>query len=148
MWTVSAICKLSISIFKTIYVTLLILVLTYSIGGSLAGERYVLIFGYFFPYIDPDTFVGYLINFCYQSTFLVYAYCGLQASDLCFLFLIMHGFGQLEIIIVYLRRLDHLLKNNLPSELFQINELLDDIIEKHIKHTEYMHVHSLITMLS
>lgn len=140
LWNVAATCKLSVQISKMLYNTMLILVLMYSIGGSIMSDHYVLIFGYFFPWINPDTFVGYLVNFTYQSTFLVYAYCGLQHTDLCFLFLVMHAYGQLDTMIIYLRKFDLLLKADFPSERSTMNVLFDDIIEKHIKHTQFVYL--------
>lgn len=137
MWNIATVCKLCVTISKIIFNTMVAFVLTYSIGGSFLFEHYVLPFGYFFPWINPDTFVGYLINLVYQSTFLIYAYCGLQASDLCFLNLIMHAIGALEIIIIYLRKLNLLMISKHSSES-EVMKLLHEIIERHIKHAMFV----------
>ncbi|XP_038113676.1 uncharacterized protein LOC6045708 isoform X3 [Culex quinquefasciatus] len=134
MMNVATICKLSVTVFKIIFSGMVGLVMFYSIGGSIMGEHYVLPFGYYFPFIDPDTLVGFVVNFSYQLTFIIYAYCGLQASDLVFLYLIMHAIGATETIIIYLRKLNHLISSNGASSCL---DLLHDIIEKHIKLTEY-----------
>ncbi|EDS37921.1 Odorant receptor 94b [Culex quinquefasciatus] len=136
MWNAATFCKFAV-IFYAIFAKIMIgLIVAYSIVSSLVGEHYVLPFGYFFPWIDRDTLAGYLINFAYQSTLLVYGYCGLQASDLVFIFFIIHAIARLEIIIVYLKKLDLLTQSpELERNGSVINELLDDIIEKHIQHT-------------
>lgn len=139
MWNAATFCKFAV-IFYAIFAKIMIgLIVAYSIVSSLVGEHYVLPFGYFFPWIDRDTLAGYLINFAYQSTLLVYGYCGLQASDLVFIFFIIHAIARLEIIIVYLRKLDLLTQSpELERNGSAINELLDDIIEKHIQHTGFV----------
>ncbi|XP_038113678.1 uncharacterized protein LOC6045707 [Culex quinquefasciatus] len=137
LWNIAAICKLIVLFYAIISKIFVGLILAYSIGSSYMGEHYVLPFGYFFPCIDRDTFTGYLINLAYQSTFLVYAYCGLQLTDHLFINFIMHAIARLETIIIYLRKLNlQIQSQDLRLNGSAISELLHDILEKHIQHTE------------
>lgn len=139
MWNTAAMCKFSVLFYAIISKTIVGLIMAYSIGSSFLGEHYVLPFGYFFPWIDRDTFVGYLINLTYQSTFLVYAYCGVQTTDHLFIYFIMHAIARLETIIIYLRKLNLLVQTqDIQQNGSAISGLLHDVLEKHAKHTEFV----------
>ncbi|XP_065074327.1 putative odorant receptor 83c [Ochlerotatus camptorhynchus] len=137
--TTAVLCKVFIKLFCTMFMMLTTFIPIYTVVYSVSTKTLQLPFGFFFPWIDHSNLFGYLINLSYHFLQIYEACYGLLATDTCFLFFIMHAIGQLDILIIYLRKLDELALNYDKIKIDQdIYRLLDDIAEKHQEHMEYM----------
>ncbi|XP_062563684.1 odorant receptor 4-like [Armigeres subalbatus] len=131
--------KVFLKLFSYLFLMLTTFIPVYTVAYSISSRSLQLPFGFFFPWIDHKQLFGYLINLSYHFLQIYEASYGLLATDGCFLFLILHAVGQLDIIIIYLKKLDELA---LQYEKFKDDEeiyrLLNEITEKHQEHMEYM----------
>ncbi|XP_062713109.1 odorant receptor 43a-like [Aedes albopictus] len=137
--TTAVMCKVFIKIFSYLFTMLTTFIPVYTIVYSITSRSLQLPFGFFFPWIDHTKLFGYLINLSYHFLQIYEASYGLLATDTCFLFFILHAMGQLDIIIIYLKKLDELsLQYDKTKSDEEVYRLLDDITEKHQEHMEYM----------
>lgn len=128
-------CKIAVRLLEMSYPFLASLILIFPMMISLTYHSYELPFGFFFPWIDRETIIGYLINYAYHALQLFEATAGLLASDMCFFVFIMTGIGQLDVLIIYLQKLGEIASDcdgdKKKTEKFQ---LLVGIVEKHVEH--------------
>uniref|UniRef100_A0A182LZG3 Odorant receptor n=1 Tax=Anopheles culicifacies TaxID=139723 RepID=A0A182LZG3_9DIPT len=132
-------CKLFIRILAVAFSIVWIAIQSYAILMPLVERKLSLAFGFYLPLIDYRTPVGFAINWVYQLIQVSEGCIGLMACDTCLLFLIVNATGQMDVIIIYLRRLTELIDSNESGENDdKIADLLGDIVLKHLEHTNYV----------
>lgn len=128
-------CKIAVRVLEMCYPYIASLILILPMIISLMYHSYELPFGFFFPVIDRETLIGYLINYAYHALQLFEAIAGLMASDMCFFVLIMSGVGQLDVLIIYLQKLGEItMKCDGSQKNDEQYQLLVEIVEKHVEH--------------
>uniref|UniRef100_A0A182J093 Uncharacterized protein n=1 Tax=Anopheles atroparvus TaxID=41427 RepID=A0A182J093_ANOAO len=130
-------CRVFIRILVIGFSLVGIVIHAYAFLMPLYKRELLLAFGFYLPFIDFRSPVGFTINWLYQSVQVVEGCIGLLACDTCLLFFIVHASGQMDQIIIYLRRLTELIESRNGNEQreAQIKELIGEIVQKHLEHT-------------
>ncbi|XP_058122375.1 odorant receptor 4-like [Anopheles ziemanni] len=135
-------CKVFIRILAFGFSVVFIVINTYAILMPLVKGELLLAFGFYLPFLDFRSPLGFAINWIYQSLQVLEGVVGLMACDCCLLFLIVNATGQMDLIIIYLRRLTQLVECNSGDRRGQrdveIEELIGAIVQKHLEHTKYV----------
>ncbi|XP_050077959.1 odorant receptor 43a-like [Anopheles maculipalpis] len=135
----AAMCKVFIRILAVAFSIVAIAIYSYAILMPLVEGKLSLAFGFYLPFIDYRTPIGFAINWVYQFIQVSEGCIGLMACDTCLLFLIVNATGQMDLIIIYLRRLTELIdSNNAGQNDEKIADLIGDIVVKHLEHTKYV----------
>uniref|UniRef100_A0A1S4J5E2 Odorant receptor n=1 Tax=Culex quinquefasciatus TaxID=7176 RepID=A0A1S4J5E2_CULQU len=127
-------CTISVKLIAPAYFTLAAFTVIFSVVISAFNRRFELPFGFFIPGVDRTTWVGYLLNLAFHTLQAFEAGAGLLATDLCFFNLMINAIGQLDVLIIGLKKLGEAATSDELAE----TELLNDIIEKHVEHVKYL----------
>uniref|UniRef100_A0A182UAK7 Odorant receptor n=1 Tax=Anopheles melas TaxID=34690 RepID=A0A182UAK7_9DIPT len=132
-------CMVFIRIFAVAFSIVAIAIYSYAILMPLIEHELSLAFGFYLPFVDYRTPVGFAINWVYQSVQVLEGCIGLMACDSCLLVLIMNATGQMDVIIVYLKQLTLLIDSNHTGQHDdEIADIIKEIVLKHLEHTKYM----------
>ncbi|XP_040171451.1 odorant receptor 43a-like [Anopheles arabiensis] len=132
-------CMVFIRIFAVAFSIVAIAIYSYAILMPLIEHELSLAFGFYLPFVDYRTPVGFAINWVYQFVQVLEGCIGLMACDSCLLVLIMNATGQMDVIIVYLKQLTVLIDNNHAGQNDdEIADIIKEIVLKHLEHTKYM----------
>ncbi|XP_052898188.1 odorant receptor 43a-like [Anopheles moucheti] len=135
----AAMCRVFIRILAVAFSIVAIAIYSYAILIPLTERKLALAFGFYLPFLDYGTPVGFAINWVYQFIQVSEGCIGLMACDSCLLFLIVNATGQMDVVIIYLRRLTELIDSNGSGENDEkITDLLGEIVQKHLEHTKYV----------
>ncbi|XP_049279301.1 odorant receptor 43a-like [Anopheles funestus] len=135
----ATLCKVFIRILAVAFSIVALAIYSYAIMMPLVEGELSLAFGFYLPFVDYRTPIGFAINWVYQFIQVSEGCMGLMACDSCLLFLIVNATGQMDLIIVYLRRLTELIdSNSFGQNDKQIADLLGEIVLKHLEHTKYV----------
>uniref|UniRef100_A0A182SEQ7 Odorant receptor n=1 Tax=Anopheles maculatus TaxID=74869 RepID=A0A182SEQ7_9DIPT len=135
----AAMCKVFIRILAVAFSIVAIAIYSYAILMPLVVGKLSLAFGFYLPFIDYRTPIGFAINWVYQFIQVSEGCIGLMACDTCLLFLIVNATGQMDLIIIYLRRLTELIDTNAVGQNDEkIADLIGEIVVKHLEHTKYV----------
>ncbi|XP_053673781.1 odorant receptor 43a-like [Anopheles nili] len=136
----ATVCKVFIQILAVAFSIVAIAIYSYAIMMPLMAHELSLAFGFYLPFIDRLTPIGFAINWAYQFVQVSEGCIGLMACETCLLFLIVNATGQMDLLIIYLRRLTDLIDgNSLGQNDAQIAELIQHIVVKHLEHTKYVY---------
>ncbi|XP_052864153.1 putative odorant receptor 83c [Anopheles cruzii] len=139
LYHTATLCKVFIKILMIMFSGLLIGFCFIAITMPIVKRELVLLFGFTLPFIDPKTPVGFAVNCLYQLLQVFEAVIGLMACDVCLLFLIVNATGQMDLIIIYLRRLTDLVNTDLNgNNAKEIADLIKEIVLKHLEHTKHI----------
>uniref|UniRef100_A0A182F1R1 Uncharacterized protein n=2 Tax=Anopheles albimanus TaxID=7167 RepID=A0A182F1R1_ANOAL len=123
-----------------------IIVYSYAIMMPIMKGKLELAFGFQLPFIDHTTVAGFGINWLFQAVQVIEGVVGLAACDICLVFLIVNATGQMDLIIIYLRRLTELVDTDIDGQnAAQIAEVVHEIVIKHLEHTK--HITDMDTLL-
>lgn len=125
-------CTISVKLIAPAYFTLAAFTVIFSVVISAINRRFELPFGFFIPGVDRTTWVGYLLNLAFHTLQAFEAGAGLLATDLCFFNLMINAIGQLDVLIIGLKKLGEAA----TTDEYAATELLNDIIEKHVEHVK------------
>uniref|UniRef100_A0A182Q0D3 Odorant receptor n=1 Tax=Anopheles farauti TaxID=69004 RepID=A0A182Q0D3_9DIPT len=132
-------CKVFIRILAVAFSIVAIAIYTYMIVMPLVLQELALAFGFYLPFFDFRSPVGYTINWLYQFVQVLESCFGLMACDTCLMFLILNATGQMDLIIIYLRRLTELIDGNASGQNDdEIADLIGYIVVKYLEHTKYV----------
>uniref|UniRef100_A0A182X1I8 Uncharacterized protein n=1 Tax=Anopheles quadriannulatus TaxID=34691 RepID=A0A182X1I8_ANOQN len=132
-------CMVFIRIFAVAFSIVAIAIYSYAILMPLIEHELSLAFGFYLPFVDYRTPVGFAINWVYQFVQVLEGCIGLMACDSCLLVLIMNATGQMDVIIVYLKQLTVLIDSNHTGQHDdEIADIIKEIVLKHLEHTKYM----------
>uniref|UniRef100_A0A182P0D5 Uncharacterized protein n=1 Tax=Anopheles epiroticus TaxID=199890 RepID=A0A182P0D5_9DIPT len=132
-------CMVFIRILAVAFSIVAIAIYSYAILMPVVEHELSLAFGFYLPFVDYRTPLGFAINWLYQFLQVMEGCVGLMACDSCLLFLIVNATGQMDIIIAYLRQLTILIDGNESGRNDdEIADLIKDIVMKHLEHTKYV----------
>ncbi|XP_038106391.1 uncharacterized protein LOC6033431 [Culex quinquefasciatus] len=130
-------CTISVKLIAPSYATMAALTVIISLLISAFERRFELPFGFFIPGVDRATWIGYLLNLAFHTLQAFVAGGGLLATDMCFFNLIINAIGQLDVLIIRLRKLGEAATSgkHVEAELYQF---LREIIQEHMEHVKYL----------
>uniref|UniRef100_A0A182MZC2 Uncharacterized protein n=1 Tax=Anopheles dirus TaxID=7168 RepID=A0A182MZC2_9DIPT len=135
----AAMCKVFIKILAVAFSIVAIAIFSYAILMPVVSHQLSLAFGFYLPFLDFRSPVGFAINSAYQSLQVIEGCCGLMACDSCLLFLILNATGQMDLIIIYLQRLSEMIDGNGGGQNDdEIADVISYIVTKHLEHTKYV----------
>ncbi|XP_055590524.1 putative odorant receptor 83c [Uranotaenia lowii] len=103
---------------------------------TLIGPENILPYGFFMPYLDWNTTLGYAINYVWQIWLTVMVLTFHMGPDCFYLILITNAFTQINLLKNMLERLDESVKDNANQET--ASKLLKRIIVRHQEHISYL----------
>ncbi|EDS34844.1 Odorant receptor 94b [Culex quinquefasciatus] len=130
-------CTISVKLIAPSYATMAALTVIISLLISAFERRFELPFGFFIPGVNRATWIGYLLNLAFHTLQAFVAGGGLLATDMCFFNLIINAIGQLDVLIIRLRKLGEAATSgkHVEAELYQF---LREIIQEHMEHVKYL----------
>lgn len=135
----ASLCTISVKLIAPCYATLAALTVIASLLISSFEHRFELPFGFFIPGVDRSTWIGYLLNLAFHTLQAFVAGGGLLATDMCFFNLIINAIGQLDVLIIRLRKLGEAATSDTFDEA-ELYQYLKEIIQEHMDHIEYFDV--------
>ncbi|XP_035773677.1 odorant receptor 4-like [Anopheles albimanus] len=146
LYHTATLCKVFIDILLVMFSIVAIIVYSYAIMMPIMKGKLELAFGFQLPFIDHTTVAGFGINWLFQAVQVIEGVVGLAACDICLVFLIVNATGQMDLIIIYLRRLTELVDTDIDGQnAAQIAEVVHEIVIKHLEHTK--HITDMDTLL-
>ncbi|XP_052871773.1 uncharacterized protein LOC128277363 [Anopheles cruzii] len=122
----------------TFYIYLAFVVASLVIPGlaSFFLPERILPFGFILPFVDPDSFVGYVLNYCSQSIAAYYYWRISAGSDCTIVFNLLTASGQLDGLMTLIDELnDQLESGEAPAA---IRKKIVKIIQQHQYHRDYL----------
>ncbi|XP_058053314.1 uncharacterized protein LOC131205292 [Anopheles bellator] len=107
-----------------------------AVSSSLRITEPLLPFGYFFPFIDPDTLPGYLWNYVFQLLISAYYWYITVSTDIQTIYNLLTACGQLDVLMTLIDELNEDLANGKPQAM--IKGKIIEIIQLHQQHREYL----------
>ncbi|KAL1397920.1 hypothetical protein pipiens_009368 [Culex pipiens pipiens] len=101
----ASLCTASVKLIGPCYASMGAFTILISIVISLYYGRFELPFGFYLPGLDRATWIGYLLNLAFHILQVFEAVTGLLAADMCFFNLMINAIGQLDVMIIYLKKL-------------------------------------------
>uniref|UniRef100_A0A182FAV9 Uncharacterized protein n=1 Tax=Anopheles albimanus TaxID=7167 RepID=A0A182FAV9_ANOAL len=96
----------------------------------------ILPFGFFFPFVDPDTWPGYCWNYVFQTLIATYYWMITVASDIMTIFNLLTACGQLEVLMALIDELNEDLAKDAPADA--IRSKIIEITQLHQQHRAYL----------
>ncbi|XP_058463385.1 odorant receptor 67d-like [Malaya genurostris] len=96
------------------------------------GEK-ILPFGFYVPYVNHDTWSGYLLNYVVHIIATSYAFSASYGGDGVCIILLMSSFIQIDLLIASLKEVNQQLEANGKD----VGELLKKIIQRHQEHLKF-----------
>ncbi|ETN58795.1 Odorant receptor 94b [Anopheles darlingi] len=137
LYHTATLCKVFIDILLVLFSMVAVIIYSYAIMMPILKGKLELAFGFQLPFINHTTVIGFCVNWLYQAVQVIEATVGLAACDICLVFLIVNATGQMDLIIIYLRRLTELVDTDIDGENeAKIADLVHEIVIKHLEHTK------------
>lgn len=136
----ASLCTASVKLIGPCYASMGAFTIFISIVISLYYGRFELPFGFYLPGLDRATWIGYLLNLAFHILQVFEAVTGLLAADMCFFNLMINAVGQLDVMVIYLRKLGGAANTDKYEDALaepELNELLSELIENHCEHRKY-----------
>ncbi|EDS34843.1 Odorant receptor 94b [Culex quinquefasciatus] len=137
----ASLCTASVKLIGPCYASMGAFTIFISIVISLYYGRFELPFGFYLPGLDRATWIGYLLNLAFHILQVFEAVTGLLAADMCFFNLMINAVGQLDVMVIYLRKLGGAANTDKYEDALaepELNELLSELIENHCEHRKYL----------
>ncbi|XP_050093748.1 uncharacterized protein LOC126576500 [Anopheles aquasalis] len=104
--------------------------------SSFSVTELILPFGFFFPFVDPDTTFGYIWNFVFQLIISAYYWMLTVGSDITTIYNLLTACGQLDMLMALIDELNEELELGKPSVV--IRQKIVQIVQLHQQHREYL----------
>ncbi|XP_058833755.1 putative odorant receptor 83c [Topomyia yanbarensis] len=97
------------------------------------GEK-ILPFGFYIPYIDPNSWSGYLLNYALQILLTVFVSSGDMGPDCIYVIILMNAFIQIDLLVSSLQEVNRQIE--LGDE--EMANCFQKIIKRHQEHLKYL----------
>uniref|UniRef100_A0A182G0B0 Uncharacterized protein n=2 Tax=Anopheles albimanus TaxID=7167 RepID=A0A182G0B0_ANOAL len=104
--------------------------------SSFSVSELILPFGFFFPFVDPDTTFGYIWNFVFQLIISAYYWLLTVGSDITTIYNLLTACGQLDMLMALIDELNEELELDKPPAV--IRRKIVQIVQLHQQHREYL----------
>ncbi|KFB47258.1 AGAP010507-PA-like protein [Anopheles sinensis] len=122
----------------TMLVYIILVCVTVTIPGlsSIFLSSRILPFGFVLPFLDPETWTGYIWNYAFQ-VIMSYFYLVLTlGGDITTIFNLLTAYGQLDALMMLIEECNEQLARNEPAEAIQ--KKIVDIVQLHQHHRLYL----------
>ncbi|XP_052890094.1 odorant receptor 67d-like [Anopheles moucheti] len=122
----------------TVLVYLILVIIAMTIPGisSIFLADQILPFGFTVPFINVDTFAGYILNYIIQTIMAIYYWIITVGSDITTIYNLLTANGQLDVLMTITEELDEQLERNDCPE--NIRKKIIEIVNQHQHHRSYL----------
>ncbi|XP_053667933.1 odorant receptor 67d-like [Anopheles marshallii] len=123
----------------TVLVYLILVIIAMSIPGisSIFLSDLILPLGFTIPFINDDTFAGYIWNYIIQIIMAVYYFIITVGTDITTIYNLLTANGQLDALMTIIEELDEQLERDECPE--KIRDKIIEIVHQHQHHRIYLH---------
>ncbi|XP_055534108.1 putative odorant receptor 83c [Wyeomyia smithii] len=100
---------------------------------AMTGAK-LLPFGFFIPYLNQNSWSGYIINYVVHVILTVYVSSGDMGLDCIYMTILMNSFTQIDLLVISLHEMNEMIEQDCDN----IKPVFEKIVRRHQEHLQYL----------